>query len=116
MNESKNNVSTMYQTIPAVAAMNHVPGFEPMKLLRRTKSRKGNEVVWKLALPYKKLWFRLVNPNGRIKLNALSVTEQMAVYEAQVFLDRNEQFYCQLYQRGYDSGRLYSGSPGGGYR
>lgn len=90
MNESKNNVSTMYQTIPAVAAMNHVPGFEPMKLLRRTKSRKGNEVVWKLALPYKKLWFRLVNPNGRIKLNALSVTEQMAVYEAQVFLDRND--------------------------
>ena len=90
MNESKNNVPTMYQTIPAVAALNHVPGFEPMKLLRRTKSRKGNEVVLKLDLPYKKLWFRLVNPNGRIKLNALSLTEQMAIYEAQVFLDRND--------------------------
>lgn len=90
MNESKNNVPTMYQTIPAVAAMNHVPGFEPMKLLRRTKSRKGNEVVLKLALPYKKLWFRLAYPKGRIRLNALRITEQMAIYEAQVFLDRND--------------------------
>lgn len=90
MNESKNNVSTMYQSIPAVAALNHVPGFEPAKLLRRTKSRKTNEVVLKLALPYKKLWFRLANPKGRIRLNALTVTEQMAIYEAQIYLDLSD--------------------------
>lgn len=90
MNETKNNVSTMYQSIPAVAALNHVPGFEPSKLLRRTKSRKTNEEVLKLPLPYKKLWFRLANPKGRIRLNALTITEQMAIYEAQVYLDRSD--------------------------
>ena len=57
MNESKSKVPNMYQTIPAVAALNRVPGFEPMKLLRPARSRKTNEKVLKLALPYKKLWF-----------------------------------------------------------
>lgn len=90
MNESKNNVSTMYHNIPAVAALNRVPGFEPVKLLRRTRSAKTNEEVLKLALPYKKLWFRLANPKGRIKLNALRVTEQLAIYEALVYLDRSD--------------------------
>lgn len=90
MNESKSNVPNMYQTIPAVAALNHVPGFEPIKLLRPAKSRKGNEVVMKLALPYKKLWFRLAHPKGRIQVNRLKITEQMAIYEAQVYLDRSD--------------------------
>ena len=88
MNESKSNVPNMYQTIPAVAALNRVPGFEPMKLLRPAKSRKSDEKVLKLALPYKKLWFRLAHPKGRIMVNRLKITEQMAVYEAQVYLDR----------------------------
>ena len=90
MNESKSNVPNMYQTIPAVAALNRVPGFEPMKLLRRTRSRKSNEIVLKLALPYKKLWYRLAYPKGRIRLNRLCITEQMAIYEAQVYLDRSD--------------------------
>lgn len=90
MNESKSNVPNMYQTIPAVAALNRVPGFEPMKLLRRTRSRKSNEIVLKLALPYKKLWYRLAYPKGRIRLNRLCLTEQMAIYEAQVYLDRSD--------------------------
>lgn len=90
MNESKNNNANMYQTIPAVAALNRVPGFEPLKLLRKTRSRKTNEVVLKLALPYKKLWFRLANPKGRIRLNILKITEQIAIYEAQVYLDRSD--------------------------
>lgn len=90
MNESKSNVPNMYQTIPAVAALNRVPGFEPMKLLRRTRSHKSNEIVLKLALPYKKLWYRLAYPKGRIRLNRLCLTEQMAIYEAQVYLDRSD--------------------------
>ena len=90
MNESKSNVPNMYQTIPAVAALNRVPGFEPMKLLRPARSRKSNEKVMKLALPYKKLWFRLAHPKGRIKINCLKLTEQMAIYEAQVYLDHSD--------------------------
>ena len=90
MNESKSNVPNMYQTIPAVAALNRVPGFEPMKLLRPAKSRKSNERVLKLALPYKKLWFLLAHPKGRIMVNRLKITEKMAIYEAQVYLDRSD--------------------------
>ena len=88
---SKNDsVSSMYERIPAVAALNNVPGFDPVKLLRKTVSSKTREPVLKLYLPYKKLWFRLLYPNGRIKLNRLRMTEQVAIYEAQIFLDRTD--------------------------
>lgn len=90
MNESKSNVPNMYQTIPAVAALNRVPGFEPMKLLRPARSRKTNEKVLKLALPYKKLWFRLAHPKGRIRVERVKLTDQIAIYEALVYLDRND--------------------------
>lgn len=90
MNKSKEHTPTMYESIPAVAALNRVPGFDPMKLLRRTVSPQTNEEVLRLDFPYKKLWFRLANPKGRIRLNALRITEQLAIFEAQVFLDRSD--------------------------
>lgn len=90
MNKSKEHAPTMYESIPAVAALNRVPGFEPVKLLRRTISPQTNEEVLRLDFPYKKLWFRLANPKGRIRLNALRITEQLAIFEAQVFLDRSD--------------------------
>lgn len=88
MSNNDHSAPTMYERIPAVAALNNVPGFDPVKLLRKTVSSKTKEPVLKLYLPYKKLWFRLLYPNGRIKLNRLRMTEQVAIYEAQVFLDR----------------------------
>ena len=82
---SKNDsVAAMYTRMPMVAALNKVPGFDPMKLLRRTVSPKTGEEVFKLDLQYKKLWFRLAHPEGRIKLKPLRITEQLAIYEAQV--------------------------------
>ena len=54
-----NNAKTMYETIPAAAELNKVPGFDPLKFLRRA----GNSM--KLDLPYQKLWFRMAHPNGR---------------------------------------------------
>lgn len=91
MSKNDNGIASMYERIPAVAALNKAPGFDPVKLLRRTVSQKTKEPVMKLDLPYKKLWFRLLYPNGRIKLKALRVTEQMAIFEAQIFLDRTDQ-------------------------
>lgn len=88
MRKNDNGVPSIYERIPAVAALNKAPGFDPVKLLRRTVSQKTKEPVMKLDLPYKKLWFRLLYPNGRIKLKALRVTEQMAIFEAQIYLDR----------------------------
>ena len=90
MNKNE-QTATMYESIPAVAELNKVPGFNPLKLLRRIISPENGEEMMQLDLRYKKLWFRLANPKGRIRLNALRITEQMAIYEAQVFLERTDE-------------------------
>ena len=90
MNKNE-QTATMYESIPAVAELNKVPGFNPLKLLRRIISPENGEEMLQLDLRYKKLWFRLANPKGRIHLNALRITEQMAIYEAQVFLERTDE-------------------------
>lgn len=89
MNESKND-ALLYEAVPAVAGLNKVPGFDPRKLLHREISEATGEEVLKLELKYKKLWFRLAHPEGRIHLNALRITDQLAVIEAQVYLDRSD--------------------------
>ena len=43
-----------------------------------------------LELPYQKLWFRLRHPQGRMKLTTLRITEQLAIMEARVYLDRSD--------------------------
>lgn len=57
-----NQEPMLYTTNAAVASLNHVPGFDPLKFLRRTTSRKTGEDVMRLDLRYKKLWFRLFYP------------------------------------------------------
>lgn len=61
-----NQEPMLYTTNAAVASLNHVPGFDPLKFLRRTASRKTGEDVMRLDLRYKKLWFRLACPTGRL--------------------------------------------------
>ena len=85
-----NQEPMLYTTNAAVASLNHVTGFDPLKFLRRTTSRKTGEDVMRLDLRYKKLWFRLACPTGRLKLNALRITEKMAIFEAKVYRDRED--------------------------
>ena len=73
MNEKSNPMPMMYKTIPAVAELNKVPGFDPLKFLRHKVSRKTNEEMLQLELPYQKLWFRLRHPQGRMKLTTVTV-------------------------------------------
>ena len=89
MNEGKNG-ALLYETNPTVAELNKVPGFDPRRFLRREISEATGEEVLKLGLKYKKLWFRLAHPKGRIHLNALRITDQLAIIEAQVYLDRSD--------------------------
>lgn len=74
-----NQSITMYESIPVVSELNKVQGFDPLKFLRKTSKGEKN-----LDLKYKKLWFRLKYPNGRIKLSALKITDQLAIIEARV--------------------------------
>lgn len=50
-----NQEPMLYTTNAAVASLNHVPGFDPLKFLRRTTSRKTGDDVMRLDLRYKKL-------------------------------------------------------------
>ena len=46
MSDNNNNAKTMYEAVPAAAELNKVPGFDPLKFLRRA----GDSM--KLDLPY----------------------------------------------------------------
>lgn len=35
MSDNNNNAKTMYEAVPAAAELNRVPGFDPLKFLRR---------------------------------------------------------------------------------
>lgn len=84
------NENTILKSVPAAGALRKVPGFDPLKHLRTTTSHKTGEKVLKLDLPFKKLWFRLACPNGRMLLKPLRITDQMAIFEAKVFLSKDD--------------------------
>ena len=87
MSNNSGFAATMYECNPAVAALNTVPGFDPLKLMGRRRMPGAEREERYLDFRYKKLWFRLAHKKGRIRLNKLSVTEQFAMIEAQVFLE-----------------------------
>lgn len=80
--KTANNEKTAYNMIPAVAALNKVPNFDPLRFLRKTKDGP------KLDLKSKKLWFRLKYPTGIIRPVALKITDQLAIIEARVYFDK----------------------------
>lgn len=86
MNEKKTPLAA---TLPAAEELRKVPGFDPLKLLRSTVSPNGEKVL-KLDLRYKRLWFRLACPNGRMVLNPLRITDQMAIIEARLYAGKDD--------------------------
>lgn len=78
------NENTILRTVPAAKDLHRVPGFDPMKYLCRAVNDKG-EPVMRLELRYQRLWFRLACPQGRMLLNPLRLTDQLAIFEAKVF-------------------------------
>ena len=86
MNDNKSTVMNN----AAVQQLRKVPGFDPMKLLRKTISVKTGYPVWKLDLRYKRLWFRLACPNGRMLLKPLRISDQLAIIEAQVYFSKDD--------------------------
>lgn len=87
MSNNGDFAATMYESDPIVAALNKVPGFDPLKLMSRRRIPGAEKEERYLDFRYKKLWFRLAHRQGRIRLNKLSVTEQLAIIEAQVYLE-----------------------------
>lgn len=89
MNETAKG-TTMYEAIPVVSELNRVAGFDPLKFARRATQPGKQETQLKLDLKYKKLWFRLKYPQGRLKVTPLRITEQIAIFEAKVYFDKKD--------------------------
>lgn len=81
----------MFNSVPAANELRKVPGFSPLKFLRQVTSSQTGEKVWKLELPYKRLWFRLACPNGRMVVKPLRITDQLAVFEALVYAEKGDE-------------------------
>ena len=79
----------LYQKSKVVAGLNKVEGFEPLELARKIE-QEGQEPQLYLDVKYRKLWFRLVYPAGKIVSRILNFTENMALAEARIYLDRND--------------------------
>lgn len=89
MNETAKG-TTMYEAIPVVSELNRVAGFDPLKFARRVTQPSKQGTQLKLDLKYKKLWFRLKYPQGRLKVTPLRITEQIAIFEAKVYFDKKD--------------------------
>lgn len=79
----------MYEQETAVAALHKVEGFDPRKFMRLIQKEDQSSRYY-LDVAYRKLWFRLCYPEGKIVKTIRSITAQMAIVEARVYLNKND--------------------------
>ena len=78
----------LYDSVPAIAGLNRVDGFEPRTMMRELGDSQNKTLY--LDVLFRKLWFRLKNPNGRISKRIIKLTDQVAVVEARIYLDKGD--------------------------
>lgn len=83
------NQDSMYQSVQGIKELNRVEGFDPRQYMRLLASE-GQSAKYYLDVVYRKLWFRLKYPNGKIVKTLKKLTDQVAIVEARVYLDRND--------------------------
>lgn len=69
--------------------LNKVDGFDPKQYIRIIQTEEQPPKYY-LDVVYRKFWFRLKYPMGKIKTKLIKLSEQMAVVEARVYMDRND--------------------------
>lgn len=79
----------IYDRVNAVKELNGIEGFDPRKFMRAIPSEDG-KIRYYLEVAYRKLWYRLKYPEGKIVKRILKLTDQVAVVEARVYLNRND--------------------------
>lgn len=93
MNETTLNQDCMYQSVEQIRELNRVEGFDPRRYMRQLQND-GQAAKYYLDVVYRKLWFRLKYPNGKIVKTLKKLTEQAAIVEARVYLDKNDPEDC----------------------
>ena len=103
------NNQTMYETMSAVTELNHVEGFEPKELMREIGEEENKQLYLDVAI--RKLWFRLKHPLGMIHKKIVQMTEQFAIVEARVYLEKGDSEDCFISnafaQRHFSSGNEF---------
>ena len=67
--------------------LRRLPNFDFSEFLRKVEKPDGKGQTVEMSLEGTKRWFRLACPEGGLVLNALRVTDAMAIFEARVFAD-----------------------------
>ncbi len=99
MSESMTNQAAMYDSVEAVRNLNSVEGFNPRDFMRVIQGE-GESAKYYLDVAFRKLWFRLKYPEGRISKRLLKLENDMAVIEARVYLnyrDAEENFVANAF-------------------
>lgn len=90
MNEMTMNMGSMYEEVSEIQKLNRVEGFDPRRYMR-TIQDEGQPARYYLDVAFRKLWFRLKYPEGKIVKHILKLTDQVAIVEARVYLNRNDE-------------------------
>ena len=69
--------------------LGRLPDFDYVKFGQVVDKENGRKDLV-LSLEGRKTWFRLACPSGGLVLNALRVTDAMAIFEARVFADTGD--------------------------
>ncbi len=89
MGETTVNAAYMYDEVEEIRNLNKVEGFDPRKYMRVIQ-QEGQSGKYYLDVAFRKLWFRLKYPEGKIVKKILKLTDQVAIVEARVYLNRND--------------------------
>ena len=89
MGELTANTAYMYDEVEGIRNLNKVEGFDPRKYMRVIQ-QEGQAGKYYLDVAFRKLWFRLKYPEGKIVKKILKLTDQVAIVEARVYLNRND--------------------------
>lgn len=81
--------TTMYDRVDEIRNLNRIEGFDPRQYMRNLTGSDGT-VKQYLDVVYRKLWFRLKNPEGKIVKKLLKLTEQTAIVEARIYLNKTD--------------------------
>ena len=89
MGETTVNAAYMYDEVEEIRNLNKVEGFDPRRYMRII-GQEGQAGKYYLDVAFRKLWFRLKYPEGKIVKKILKLTDQVAIVEARVYLHRND--------------------------
>ena len=74
---------TMAKNMEIINGLNEVEGFDPAAFLRKLQGEAGEEQLY-LDVKYRKLWFRLKYPLGKIAKRIIKLENDYAIIESRI--------------------------------